>query len=81
MSEDRNGDGARAEALPAAKEGIAFVLFGSLFVAAAAAILFGTLAVVRAQGLPERTASLAALVAFVACVAGGTYLLVALDRR
>ena len=57
------------------------LLFGSLFVAAAAAVLVGTLAVVRAQGLPERTASLAALVAFVACVAGGAYLLVALDRR
>ena len=81
MSGDRNGDGARAGALPAAKKGIAFVLFGSLFVAAAAAVLFGTLAVVRAQGLPERTASVAALVAFVACVAGGAYLLVALDRR
>ena len=81
MSGDRNGNGARAEALPAAKKGIAFVLFGSLFVAAAAAVLFGTLAVVHAQGLPERTASLAALVAFVACVVGGTYLLVVLDRR
>ena len=81
MSGDRNGDGARAETLLAAKKGIAFVLFGSLFVAAAAAVLFGTLAVVRAQGFPERTASLAALVAFVACVVGGTYLLVVLDRR
>ena len=81
MSGDRNADGARAESRLAAKNGIAFVLFGSLFVAAAAAVLFGTLAVVRAQGLPERTASLAALVAFVACVAGGAYLLVALDRR
>ena len=81
MSGDRNGDGARAETLLAAKKGIAFVLFGSLFVAAAAAVLFGTLVVVRAQGLPERTASLAALVAFVACVAGGTYLLVVLDRQ
>ena len=81
MSGDRNGDGTRAEALLAAKKGIAFVLFGSLFVVAAAAVLFGTLAVVRTQGLPERTASLAALVAFVASVAGGAYLLVALDRR
>ena len=81
MSGDRTEDDRRSRGLAALKEGVAFVLFGSLFVAAAAAVLFATLAVVRAQGLPERTASLAALAAFVACVAGVVYLLVALDRR
>ena len=81
MSGDRTEDDRRSRGLAALKDGVTFVLFGSLFVAAAAAVLFGTLAVVRAQGLPERTASLAAIVAFIACVAGGTYLLVALDRR
>ena len=81
MSGDRNGDGARAEALPAAKKGVAFVLFGSLFVAVGGVVLYGTLAVVGSLDVPGRTASLAALIAFVACVAGGTYLLAALDRR
>ena len=57
------------------------MLFGSLFVAVGGAVLYGTLAVVGSLDVPGRTASLAALVAFVACVAGGTYLLVALDRR
>ena len=81
MSGDRTEDDRRSRGLAALKEGVAFVLFGSLFVAVGGVVLYGTLAVVGSLDVPGRTASLAALVAFVACVAGGTYLLVALDRR
>ena len=81
MSGDRSESGRRSRALAAAKEGVAFVLFGSLFVAVGGVVLYGTLAVVGSLGVSERTASLAALAGFVACVAGGTYLLVALDRQ
>jgi hypothetical protein len=81
MSGDRTEDDRRSRGLAALKEGVAFVLFGSLFVAVGGAVLYGTLAVVGSLDVPGRPASLAALVAFVACVAGGTYLLVALDRR
>ena len=81
MSGDRTEDDRRSRGLAALKEGVAFVLVGSLFVAVGGVVLYGTLAVVGSLDVPGRTASLAALVAFVACVAGGTYLLVALDRR
>ena len=77
MSGDRTEDDRRSRGLAALKEGVAFVLF----VAVGGAVLYGTRAVVGSLGGSERTASLAAIVAFVACVAGGTYLLVALDRR
>ena len=81
MSGDRTEDDRRSRGLAALKEGVAFVLFGSLFVAVGGVVLYGTLAVVGSLDVPGRPASLAAIVAFVACVAGGTYLLVALDRR
>ena len=81
MSGDRTEDDRRSRGLAALKEGVTFVLFGSLFVAVGGAVLYGTLAVVGSLDVPGRPASLAAIVAFVACVAGGTYLLVALDRR
>ena len=81
MSGDRTEDDRWSRGLAALREGVAFVLFGSLFVAVGGAVLYGTLAVVGSLDVPGRTASLAALVAFVACVAGGTYLLVALDRQ
>ena len=81
MSGDQTEDDRQSRGLAALKEGVAFVLFGSLLVAVSGAVLYGTLAVVGSLDVPGRTASLAAIIAFVACVAGGTYLLVALDRR